>query len=205
MYLPKHFKQTDIEEIKGLVACFPLATCVANMGDGFEVNHFPMIWRDDQLIGHIAFANPMHKTLQNGCKAVFVFNAGDTYVSPNWYPTKAQHHKHVPTWNYQVVHMHGELFFKHGEKDKIAAVGLLTQLHEKRVNGDKAWKMRDAPRDYIKTMIESIVGIEFHIKRLEAKSKLSQNREKIDYTAVMDRMEEMQLMGLSQSMKKLRD
>ena len=101
--------------------------------------------------------------------------------------------------------MHGELFFKHGEKDKIAAVGLLTQLHEKRVNGDKAWKMRDAPRDYIKTKIEGIVGIEFHIKHLQAKSNLSQNREKIDDTAVMDRLEEMQLMGLSQSMKKLRD
>jgi hypothetical protein len=68
MYLPKHFKQTDIEEVKGLVACFPLATCVANMGDEFEVNHFPMIWRDDQLIGHIAFANPMHKTLQMGVR-----------------------------------------------------------------------------------------------------------------------------------------
>jgi transcriptional regulator len=65
--------------------------------------------------------------------------------------------------------------------------------------------MRDAPRDYIKTMIEGIVGTEFHIKRLEAKSKLSQNREKIDYTAVMDRMEEMQLIGLSKSMKKLLD
>jgi len=68
----------------------------------------------------------MHKTLQNGCKAVFVFNAEDSYVSPNWYPTKSQHHKHVPTWNYQVVHMHGELYFKHGEKGKITAVGLLT-------------------------------------------------------------------------------
>ena len=101
--------------------------------------------------------------------------------------------------------MLGELFFKHGEKDKIAAVGLLTQLHEKRVNGDKALKMRDASRDYIKIMIEGIVVIEFHIKRLDAKSKLSQNREQIDYTAVMDRMEEMQLMGLSQSMKKLLD
>ena len=106
MYLPKHFKQTDIEEIKGLVACFPLATCVANTGAEFEVNHFPMIWRGDKLIGHIAFANSMHKTLQNGCKAVFVFNAEDSYVSPNWYPTKAQHHKHVPTWNYQAVDMH---------------------------------------------------------------------------------------------------
>jgi len=162
-----------------------------------------MIWRDDKLIGHIAFANSMHKSLEDGCKAAFIFKAENSYVSPNWYPTKAQHHKHVPTWNYQVVHMHGELYFKHSEKEKIAAVGLLTQLHEKRLNGSNAWKMRDAPKDYMKTMLDGIVGIEFHIKRLEAKSKLSQNREKIDYTAVMHKMDEMQFVGMNKRMKSL--
>ena len=137
---------------------------------------------DDKLIGHIAFSNSMHKSLEDGCKAAFIFKAENAYISPNWYPTKVQHHRHVPTWNYQVVHMHGELYFKHSDKEKIAAVGLLTQLHERRLNGDNAWKMRDAPTDYIKTKLDQIVGIEFHINRLEAKSKLSQNREKSDYT-----------------------
>ena len=182
---------------------FPFATCVANIGNDFELNHFPVIWCDDKLIGHIAFANSMHKTLEDGCKAAFIFKAENSYVSPNWYPTKAQHHKHVPTWNYQVVHMHGELYFKHSVKEKIAAVGLLTQLHEKRLNGGNAWKMRDAPKDYMKTMLDGIVGIEFHIKRLEAKSKLSQNREKIDYTAVMNKMDAMQFVGMNKRMKSL--
>ena len=203
MYLPQHFRENDIEEVKAIVEQFPLATCIASIGDDFEANHFPMIWRDDKLIGHIAFANSMHENLKDGCKALFIFRAENSYISPNWYPTKPQHHKHVPTWNYQVVHMHGELYFKHSEKEKIAAVGLLTQLHEKRVNGDSAWKMRDAPKDYMKTMLDGIVGIEFHIKRLEAKSKLSLNREKIDYTAVMSKMDEMQLKGLNKRMKKL--
>ena len=164
-----------------------------------------MIWRDDKLIGHIAFANPMHKTLQNGCKVVFVLNAEDSYVTPNWCPNTAQQYQHVPTWNYQVVHMHGELYFKHSDKEKIAAVGLLTQLHERRLNGDNAWKMRDAPTDYIKTKLDEIVGIEFHINRLEAKSKLSQNREKSDYTAVMIKMGEMQLVGMNKRMKSLEE
>ena len=203
MYLPEHFKENDFEEIKAIVEQFPFATCVANIGNDFELNHFPMIWRDDKLIGHTAFANSMHKTLEDGCKAAFIFKAENSYVSPNWYPTKAQHHKHVPTWNYQVVHMHGELYFKHSVKEKIAAVGLLTQLHEKRLNGGNAWKMRDAPKDYMKTMLDGIVGIEFHIKRLEAKSKLSQNREKIDYTAVMNKMDEMQFVGMNKRMKSL--
>ncbi|MDC0495833.1 FMN-binding negative transcriptional regulator [Planktomarina temperata] len=203
MYLPEDFKENDFEEIKAIVEQFPFATCVANIGNDFELNHFPMIWRDDKLIGHIAFANSMHKSLEDGCKAAFIFKAENSYVSPNWYPTKAQHHKHVPTWNYQVVHMHGELYFKHSEKEKISAVGLLTQLHEKRLNGSNAWKMRDAPKDYMKTMLDGIVGIELHIKRLEAKSKLSQNREKIDYTAVMHKMDEMQFVGMNKRMKSL--
>lgn len=203
MYLPEHFEENDFGEIKAIVEQFPFATCVANVGDDFELNHFPMIWRDDKLIGHIAFANSMHKSLADGCKAAFIFKAENSYVSPNWYPTKAQHHKHVPTWNYQVVHMHGELYFKHSDKEKIAAVGLLTQLHETRLNGDNAWKMRDAPKDYMKSMLDGIVAIEFCINRIEAKSKLSQNREKIDYTSVMNKMDEMQFLGMRDRMKKL--
>ena len=205
MYLPEHFRENDIEEVKAIVEQFPLATCVANIGDDFELNHFPMIWRDDKLIGHIAFSNSMHKSLEDGCKAAFIFKAENAYISPNWYPTKVQHHRHVPTWNYQVVHMHGELYFKHSDKEKIAAVGLFTQLHERRLNGDNAWKMRDAPTDYIKTKLDEIVGIEFHINRLEAKSKLSQNREKSDYTAVMIKMGEMQLVGMNKRMKSLEE
>ena len=99
--------------------------------------------------------------------------------------------------------MHGELFFSHDDKDKIAAVGLLTQRHEKRVNGDNAWKMRDAPKDYMKMMLYGIVAIEFKINKIEAKSKLSQNRETTDYNAVMDKMGELDLTGLEQRMRKL--
>ena len=203
MYLPEHFTEVDLQEIQAIVEQFPLAVCVANLGDEFELNHFPMIWRDDRLIGHIAHANTMHQTLKNGCKAAFIFTAEHSYISPNWYPTKKQHHKHVPTWNYQVVHMHGELFFSHDDKDKIAAVGLLTQRHEKRVNGDNAWKMRDAPKDYMKMMLDGIVAIEFKINKIEAKSKLSQNRETTDYNAVMDKMGELDLTGLEQRMRKV--
>ena len=71
--------------------------------------------------------------------------------------------------------------------------------------GDNAWKMRDAPTDYIKTKLDEIVGIEFYINRLEAKSKLSQNREKSDYTAVMIKMGEMQLVGMNKRMKSLEE
>ena len=82
MYLPEHFKEDDLDQIKSIVEHFPLATCVSSIGDDFEVNHFPMIWRGDKLIGHIAFANRMHEALKDGCKAVFIFKAEDSYIRP---------------------------------------------------------------------------------------------------------------------------
>jgi transcriptional regulator len=88
-------------------------------------------------------------------------------------------------------------------RKKIAAVGLLTQLHEKRVNGDGAWKMRDARKDFMKSKLDGIVELELHIKRLEAKSKLSQNKETTDYTSVVGKMGELRLMGLNKRMKSL--
>ena len=29
------------------------------------------------------------------------------YISPSWYPSKAEHGKVVPTWNYSAIHLTG--------------------------------------------------------------------------------------------------
>ena len=57
--------------------------------------------------------------------------------------------------------------------------------------------------NYVKSKLDGIVGLEFHIKRLETKSKLSQNKETTDYTSVMGKMGELRLMGLNKRMKSL--
>lgn len=204
MYIPSHFKEEDLAEIRLIVETFPLATCIAMAGDEFEINHIPMVWRDDVLIGHIAMANVMHRSLVNGTHAAFVFQAENSYISPNWYPSKQVHHQVVPTWNYQVVHMHGDLYFYHQDKAKLAAVGMLTQHHEDRVNGSEAWKMRDAPREFIKKKLDAIVAVEFKIQRIEAKSKLSQNRDSGDFDAVADKMQDLNLGGIARRMQKLK-
>lgn len=201
MYQPDHFKDRDVAQIRSLVSRFPLATCIAHTGTEFEINHLPVMWRDNTLIGHIALANNMHRILENGGKAAFVFQGEDTYITPNWYPTKSQHHEHVPTWNYQVVHMHGDLYFDHSDKAKRAAVGQLTKLHETRLNGDRAWAMRDAPDDFIAAKIADIVAIRFHINSIEAKSKLSQNRDAIDFQGVQQHMEDAGCPGLGNRMQ----
>ena len=94
----------------------------------------------------------------------------------------------MPTWNYQVVHLHGRVQFDHGDKAKRAAVGQLTKQQERRHNGDQEWKMSDAPQDYMTAMLDNIVALSFSIARYEAKNKISQNREAVDFDAVQEAM-----------------
>jgi transcriptional regulator len=86
----------------------------------------------------------------------------------------------VPTWNYEVVHVHGTIAFQHDDHAKRAAVGLLTRHHERRLDGDAAWRMADAPADYMAQMLAGIVAFRLTPVRRLAKAKLSQNREDRD-------------------------
>lgn len=182
MYIPSHFEEISSAEIASVVAAFPLACIVAQTSEGLIANHLPLLaGADGTLIGHAALANDMHRLIGDGQEVLAIFRGEDAYVSPNFYPSKPEHHRHVPTWNYQVVHIYGAITFQHDERTKRAAVGLLTKLHERRVNGDNAWRMADAPGDYIEQMLASIVAFRLTVTRTLAKSKLSQNRDDRDY------------------------
>lgn len=182
MYIPPHFHEIDPDEIRAVIETAPLACIVAQTAEGLVANHIPMLSAPDgTLIGHIALANDMHRLVADGQEVLAIFRAGDAYVSPNFYPSKPEHHRHVPTWNYQVVHAYGTIAFRHDEQAKRAAVGLLTRTHERRLNGAGAWRMADAPADYMTQMLGNIVAFRIEVTRVLAKSKLSQNREERDY------------------------
>ena len=79
-----------------------------------EVNHLPFEYDRQQgglgfLRSHIAKANPMFEILNQSAQAYVIFQAEDAYISPNWYEGKQEHHRVVPTWNYRVVHVKGEI------------------------------------------------------------------------------------------------
>lgn len=187
MYLPEHFKEIDPEEIAAVIAAAPLGCVVANTVEGLIANHMPiLVDKRGELVGHIALANDMHRLIAEGQEVLVIFRGVDGYVSPNFYPSKAEHHKQVPTWNYQVVHVHGTISFQHDEISKRAAVGLLTREHERRINGEKAWRMADAPADYMTDMLGKIVAFRIAVTRTIAKSKLSQNRDVRDFEGAVD-------------------
>ena len=205
MYRPEQFDENDPDVITRLMADFPLATIVAQTKEGLVAHHIPLLLEQDHhLIGHIAKANTLHEDLEDGAEVLVIFRAEDAYISPNYYPTKASDHRHVPTWNYQVVHCYGTINFDHSVKTKTAIVGKLTKHFEHRHFSEKPWRMADAPADYMAGMLEQIVAFRISIDRYLAKSKLSQNRKTVDYDRVTTMMKETGKTYLSEEMTRIK-
>ena len=153
MYVPPHFQEIDPAEIASILAEAPLACIVAQTDQGLVANHIPLLAAPDgTLIGHVALANDMHRLIPDGHEVLAIFRGEDGYVSPNFYPSKPRHHRHVPTWNYQVVHVHGPIRFQHDTSAKRAAVGLLTRLHDWLHTPDGAMVTRKDPLEYLRRL-----------------------------------------------------
>lgn len=155
--------------------------------NGLDANHLPFELLTDampdggtQLIAHVARANPLWQQVSCGDQVLVIFRAEDAYISPNWYPSKQQAHEQVPTWNYRVVHAHGRIKVRDDGKFVRSVVARLTRNHEKRSHPDAMWKMSDAPEAYLQHMLQSIVGLQIDVTRLEGKFKLSQNKQEQD-------------------------
>ena len=180
MYVPAHFDEPRTEVLHDLIKHHPFGILVTHGASGLDANHIPFELNPQQgkmgvLNAHVARANPVWRELADGDEVMVVFRAADAYVSPNWYPSKHEFHKQVPTWNYMVVHAHGRITIRDDERFVRGVVARLTRTHE--ASQPAPWKMTDSPQDVIDTMLKAIVGIEIGITRLAGKSKLSQNKE----------------------------
>ena len=184
MYLPDHFEEARADELSRTIAANPFGTMVINGPSGLDANHVPFLLDETtdgkKLLAHVARANPLWREAKNGDEALVIFHAGDTYISPNWYPSKHEDHRQVPTWNYRVVHVHGRVYFRDNERFVRSVVARLTRIHELRSGSLRPWRMTDSSREYIDEMISKIVGIEIEITRMVGKWKLSQNKEERD-------------------------
>ena len=178
MYLPEHFVETDINEIKRIIKDFPLATLITSSANRLEANHLPFLVdfknnTPQSLLGHIAIGNPIYQNNKDNEEVLVVYKAEDSYISPNWYPTKKVNHKVVPTWNYQSLHFYGKIKFLKDIKSLLKIVGKLTKIYEMQVEESDPWTIKQAPKDFIKEKLSNIVGIQIDITKILAKSKLA--------------------------------
>ncbi len=204
MYIPNDFQEVRTEEIMNLIKNYPLACIVANTKDGLIATHVPLIMKtDNTLIGHIAVNNDMRILVSDDQEVLCIFKGEDAYISANYYPSKFEDHKKVPTWNYQVVHIYGNITYFIDNKSKLSAVGMLTKISEEKANGNSGWKMSDAPKEYLMDQLTELIVFEINISRIQAQSKLSQNREKRDFDSVIKNLKETGKENLAKSMLKL--
>lgn len=189
MYTPRAFALDDLPEIQQLIQHTRLAQLITLGENGLQASHLPLLLNPDEgpngtLYGHLARANPQWRELQNGSEALVIFAGADAYISPAFYPAKAEHGKVVPTWNYIAVHAYGKPEVFSDAERLLKVVTALTDRHES--GRAQPWRVSDAPADYIDGMLKAIVGFALPIERLVGKRKLSQNRSAADMAGVRD-------------------
>ena len=189
MYTPSAFKDEELASLHGLIEQTRLAILITHDENGIQASHLPLLLSPEQgpfgtLYGHLAKANPQWRALQTRAEALVIFAGADAYVSPSFYPSKVEHGKVVPTWNYQAVHVHGRADVFTDPHRLLNLVSALTDRHES--GRTQPWAVADAPADYIDKMLGAIVGFALPISSLEGKRKLSQNRSAEDIAGVRE-------------------
>ena len=185
MYIPKFNEETRPEVMQRLIESHPLATLITMGGAGLFASHLPMLFEPGvgaedgphgTLRGHLARGNPQWKDFSAEVEALAIFSGPEHYITPSWYPEKAQDGKVVPTWNYAVVHAYGPLRMIEDAAWLLAHVRALTERHEGSFT--QPWSVDDAPAEYVAGLTRGIVGVELPIRRIEGKWKVSQNKSK---------------------------
>jgi transcriptional regulator len=204
MYLPPHFAEPRVEELHRIVRTHALGMLVTHTAAGLEATHVPFLLDAEQgtcgvLLAHVARANTVWRDVSDGDTVLVVFRGPQGYISPNWYPSKHETHRRVPTWNYEVVHAHGTIHVHDDEKFVRGVVARLTRQHE--ADEPQPWKMGDAPRDFLDEMLRQIVGIEVRLTRLEGKRKLNQHHSAADRDGAIQGLDRQGNPALAQAMK----
>jgi len=184
MYTPPPFAEDDPEVVAAMIARARLGALVTHGPQGLSATHLPFLYDREagRLLAHLARPNP-HPALAGDGEAMVIFSGPEAYVSPGWYPSKADTGRQVPTWNYEAVHVYGRLeWFQ--DRDRLRdLLDRLTAAHE--AGRSAPWALSDAP-EYVERLLGGIVGVELSITRIEAKRKLSQNKPERDRAGVAD-------------------
>ena len=183
MYVPAHFAGED-EAVRELLESRGAADLVTMTPDGLVATMLPFLFDRERnvLLGHLA-RNNEHWRLPVIGDALVIMRGPDAYVSPNWYASKQEHGRVVPTWNYITAHVHGTMTVY---DDPAWVENVVRRLSDRHESGRaEPWSVDDAPAKFVSGQLRAIVGVEIAIKRIEAKFKLSQNRPAADVDGVI--------------------
>jgi transcriptional regulator len=189
MYQPPHFRITDERESLALIRARPLGLLITGGASGLVANPIPFALIEGEsgaphrLVAHLAKANPQLKEIGEGIDALVVFQGDDAYVSPSFYPSKREHGKVVPTWNYVTVQARGRATLRPDADWLRGQIARVTDRHES--GRAEPWRVTDAPDDFVAAQLKGIVGVEIELRSIEGKAKLSQNRNETDHAGVV--------------------
>jgi transcriptional regulator len=204
MYLPAHFEEKRPEVLHELLRAHPLGLLITQSDAGLSADSIPFVLDADPAGGpgilraHVARANPLWREARGDVDSLVVFQGAQAYISPGWYPSKAEHGKVVPTWNYVMVQARGRLRAIDEAAWLHAFVSRLTNKHE--AVQARPWAVTDAPAPFVDTMVKAIVGIELTLTELTGKWKVSQNRSAADRAGVVSGLQ-----GLSNEAEQVPD
>ena len=181
MYQPTHggFREDRLEVKQALIRAHPFGALVTLGAEGLVANHYPFIVDADAsplgtLRAHMARANGQWKEIDGSQEALIIFQGPQQYITPAWYPAKAETGKVVPTWNYALVHAYGRPRIVDDAEWLLRHVSELSDVNE--ASMPVPWAVSDAPADFVAPMLKAIIGVEIEITRIEGKWKNSQNR-----------------------------
>jgi transcriptional regulator len=194
MYTPGYFRVEDTADMHAMMRARPFAILVTQGGEGLTATHLPTILKVDdagqlgRIECHLARPNPQWKTFTPEMDALMIFQGPEAYIRPSWYPSKAEHGKVVPTWNYAAVHAYGRLQTVEDKDWLLAHVSQLSDQQE--APYEAPWSTTDAPANFLDMLSRGIVGLQFTIRRIEGKLKMSQNRGEADREGVVRGLEQ---------------
>ncbi|MEP3890192.1 MAG: FMN-binding negative transcriptional regulator [Hellea sp.] len=190
------FHYDDRGEALAFISAYPFATLAVNGKQGPVTALVPLVIDNDglTLLGHVARMNRFWEAArQGGGQAVAIFCGADAYVSPSFYPSKQEHGKAVPTWNYVAVEIRGEITIETQAEAMMPYITALTDKMESHREGP--WQVSDAPDDYIAKLSRGIVGFRLSIEDVTHVKKVSQNKSEADKQGVVQSLANSQNMS----------
>lgn len=187
MYVPSTFA-TDDDHAWQIVNDAGAGMLVVAAAEGLSSVFVPVVASEDRrtLWSHLAKANSWWKSVGDETEVLALFVAASAYVSPSYYPSRAENPNVVPTWNYAVAEVRGRLTLHEDLEWKLNQVRAVTRQFE--YGRDPEWLVDNLDESYRDSRLKAIVGIEIDVTSIVGKAKLSQNRPEVDQRSVLEHL-----------------